>query len=116
MCGLRRAKAVNLTQEQRTELERTARSTSSPFRAIVLLAAGGASNAEISRRLGITDDTVRKWRNRFAASGVLESLDDRHRSGRPAHVRLEIRCQLIKLACQRCDDERAPFHNVWTRN
>ena len=83
---------------------------------IVLLAADGLGNEEIGRKLGITDDTARKWRDRYAAAGVITSLADRPRSGRPAQVPLEVRCQLIKLACLRCDEERAPFHDVWTHD
>jgi len=33
----------------------------------VLAAADGLTNAAIAGELGITDDTVRKWRNRFVA-------------------------------------------------
>ena len=116
-----RAKPVTLTRKQRAALERTVRTATAPFLAvlranIVLLAAEGIGNEEISRRLGVTDDTARKWRNRFAARGNRRSLDDLPRSGRPAEVPVEVRCQLIKLACQRADDERAPFRNVWTHN
>lgn len=92
-----------------------------PYRAwvrakIVLLAAEGVGNEEISRRLRVTDDTVRKWRGRFAESRTLECLDDLPRSGRPAEVPVEVRCHLIKIACERADDERAPFRDVWTYN
>jgi transposase len=81
---------------------------------IILAAAEGTPTLAIARQLGITDDMVRKWRNRFAAGGIVEALADRHRSGRPAQVPVEVRCQLIKLACDRCDAERAPFRDVWT--
>ena len=40
------------------------------------------SNTAIARRLGITVDTVRKWRARFAAERM-PGLEDRPRSGRP---------------------------------
>lgn len=84
----RTAKPVSLTKEQRAELERTTRSATAPYRAVVrakilLLAADGVGNEEISRRLRITDDMARKWRDRFVASRALDSLDDLPRSGRP---------------------------------
>lgn len=66
---------------------------------IVLLAAGGLSNAEIVRRVGCHEDTVRKWRRRFAEDPRTESLADRPRSGRPPRVDVATRCELIKLAC-----------------
>ena len=49
---------------------------------IVLGAADGQSNAAIARKLAITEDTVRRWRGRFAAERV-PGLDDRRRAGRP---------------------------------
>lgn len=49
---------------------------------IVLLAARFMSNNEIAKRLGISVDTARKWRGRYAAQGR-DGLVDRPRSGRP---------------------------------
>jgi transposase len=64
-----------MTDEQRDELERMARSFSSPYRAVVqakalLLAADGAANYEIARRLGVASNSVRTWRRRFQESGT----------------------------------------------
>ncbi len=50
---------------------------------ILVLAAEGHSNSEISRRVGVSLPTVRMWRNRYAAGGVAQ-LGDLPRSGRPA--------------------------------
>jgi transposase len=105
-------------RKARAVLEATVRSTRAPFRAVqrakIILAADGVPNLAIERKLGITDDTVRKWRDRFAQSGAVACLDDEPRSGRPALIPVDVRCHLIKLACQRCDEERAPFRDVWT--
>jgi len=49
---------------------------------IVLAAAEGATNAAIAQNLGVTDDTVRKWRRRFSQHG-LDRLRDRPRTRRP---------------------------------
>ncbi|MFJ2213776.1 helix-turn-helix domain-containing protein [Streptomyces sp. NPDC087864] len=49
---------------------------------VVLHAARRRSNARIARETGLHLDTVRTWRNRFAALG-LTGLADRKRSGRP---------------------------------
>lgn len=95
---------------------------------IVLLAAGGATNAAIARLLRLSEDTVRKWRDRFAANPVLESLDDLPRSGRPGTIPVWARCELMMLACSNreiacghvVEDGKtpmakyAPFHDVWT--
>ena len=52
---------------------------------ILVLAADGASNAEIGRRVGVSLPTVRSWRERYRVGG-LGNLGDLARSGRPATV------------------------------
>jgi transposase len=81
---------------------------------IVLLAGQGLANAEISRRVGCTEKTVRKWRRRFADHGSVKALRDRPRSGRPARVTVEQRAEVVRLACERPDGSRAAFRDVWT--
>ena len=66
---------VNLTVEQRSELEDWSRRVTMPYRQvvrsrIVLAAADGESNAGIARRLMVCVDTVRVWRKRFCANGI----------------------------------------------
>ena len=69
------ADPLPLSDEQRSELERIARSTSMPHRTVVraraLLAAGdGVANYEIARRVGVSANSIRKWRARFAEKGL----------------------------------------------
>ncbi len=74
-----------LSQQQRLELEllTTSGDGRSGWRAkIVLLCGDGLSNSEIARRMKTSQDTVRKWRGRFADGGI-EALRDLGRSGRP---------------------------------
>ncbi|MFJ4923199.1 ROK family protein [Streptomyces sp. NPDC088725] len=52
---------------------------------VVLLAADGLRDAEISRRLGVSRQTVGSWRQRWT-SGGLDGLGHRPRTGRPATV------------------------------
>ncbi len=66
---------------------------------IVLAAARGRDNARIARDLGISQDTVRKWRGRFAARG-LAGLADLPRSGRPRRISELTRATVVALACQ----------------
>ena len=78
---------IKLTSEERSELERLARGRKvwrglSDRVHIVLLAAEGLTNVQIGSVLGVTDQTARKWRNRFAEHR-LDGLDDEPRSGRP---------------------------------
>jgi transposase len=64
-----------LADEDRAALDVIARATSLPHRKVVqakaLLWAGeGVANEEIARRCGVDSDAVRRWRRRFAETGV----------------------------------------------
>ncbi|WP_433549081.1 helix-turn-helix domain-containing protein [Streptomyces sp. CA-294286] len=52
---------------------------------IVLACAEGRSNAQVGQDLGVSRETVRKWRARFAVDR-LEGLVDRPRSGPPRKI------------------------------
>ncbi|MFF2523073.1 ROK family protein [Streptomyces liangshanensis] len=52
---------------------------------VVLLAADGLRDAEISRRLGVSRQTVGTWRQRWTSAGI-DGLEQRPRTGRPATV------------------------------
>jgi len=63
-----------LSDQDRDQLERMARSTSLPHRAVrqakaLIWAADGVPNAEVARRSGVDPDAVRAWR-RFEEKGV----------------------------------------------
>ena len=78
---------ITLTGSQHRELTRMTRAGRTEQRLvtraeIVLAAAAGESNAQIARRLGICEDTVRKWRRRWCAAPGAASLADAKRSGR----------------------------------
>jgi DNA-binding CsgD family transcriptional regulator len=83
---------IVLTADERAELEGWARRRTSAAglavrSRIVLAAADGGSNTELSQRLGLAIGTVRRWRNRFAELG-LDGLVDEPRPGRPRVVTL----------------------------
>ena len=61
---------------------------------IVALAAEGLANAQIAERLGISRPTVILWRARYAQGG-LDSLMDRHRSGRPREIDDAMRLDIV---------------------
>ena len=69
------AAPLALTDEQRSALERMAGSTSLAARQVnqaraLLWAGEGVANEEIARRCGVDADAVRRWRRRFAETGV----------------------------------------------
>src|SRR5919206_1770802 len=71
------AAPLSLTDEQRLALERLARSTSARHRTVqqaraLLLAAEGVANSEIARRVGVSANSVRAWRARFAEKGLAD--------------------------------------------
>ena len=49
---------------------------------IVLAAADGGSNTDLSERLGLSISTVRRWRNRFAEQGMDGLVDSPDLAGR----------------------------------
>lgn len=104
-------------------MTKRARSQREPYRIVVrariiVFACDGLANAEIARRVGVTEAAVRKWRRRIAARPQVSTLEDARRSGRPARVPVPVRCELVKLACTRPHDEKKKvrsYAQVWTR-
>ena len=81
---MRRAPPIELSAEELSALQRTARSSRSSvreaFRArIVVLAADGVENRAIAEQLSASPNTVSKWRVRFAQQRMAGLVD---RSGR----------------------------------
>ena len=79
--------AIELSEDEETELKRWRRRRNTPtglhFRAgIVLDCARGYSGEEIAERHSTSQQTVTKWRRRFA-SDRLQGLSDAPRSGQP---------------------------------
>lgn len=86
----RKAQPINLTQDQRDELERLARrkreARGPAFRArVILMLAAGASGREIQQRLRTSNQTVCALRKRFLKGGV-EALFDERRPGAPRKI------------------------------
>jgi transposase len=84
------ASTIELTNDERAQLEAWARRRSSAQALaqrsrIVLAAAEGLKNTEIAERLGTGRPMVTKWRNRFAAHR-LDGLSDEPRPGRPRTI------------------------------
>lgn len=83
-------KPLSLSDDERATLERWARRPKSERRLaeranIILLSAEGMANVAIAQRLGITNETVCKWRRRFFNARI-DGLLDEPRPGAPRTV------------------------------
>ena len=101
---LLRAEPVMLSAGERTTLKKRVQGAKTAYRdrlraQIVLAAARGRGNARIAHDLGISQDTARKWRCRFAVRG-LGGLADLPRPGRPRRIGELDRAAVVALACQ----------------
>ena len=113
MAGPRSPYAITLVAADRQTLEAVARQSCAEHRQvlrarIVLAAAEAEPNAVIARRLGVTDDTVRKWRKRFCDHG-LAGLADAPRSGRPRVFPSTVVAEVKALACELPAQSAAPL-------
>jgi putative transposase len=138
-----RPEPIILTDRQREMLEQMTRRTNSTQglvrRArIVLAAAEGLNNEQISRNLGLNrETTVRLWRgawlsaaSRLAAEEVEEATDegeekefrlrieealaDAPRSGTPATFTAEQICRIVALACEDPEECGRPVTHYWS--
>ena len=99
---MRVAKTIVLTDEQKVELTRLARSKRTSVRLaqraqIVLLAAGGLQNKDIAEQLGIGRVQVARWRERYLESGLQGIARDLPRGAPPVKVNV---AKLVELTTQ----------------
>ena len=118
--------AVVLTEADRQALEKLAKRHSVGQQIalrgrIILAAADGYNNTQIAKRLGITLNTARLWRERWLRLGditlddlsVEDRLQDLPRPGAPPHLTADQRCQIEALACEKPEDGGRPITH-WT--
>jgi transposase len=96
---------LEVSDEDRVELERIVRAASSEMRMverarIVLCAAEGLTAAAIAERVGCGERTAKKWRGRYGRAGI-DGLRDAPRPGPPLTHGPETRALLIAKACTR---------------
>ena len=120
--------SIELAALERQELQRLVKRHLTPqqlvLRArIVLAAAEGANNRQIARQLGVSLDTVRRWRERWIVLGaasledlpVADRLADAPRPGKPRTITPEQECQIVALACESPQEgESARPISQWT--
>ena len=96
--------AISLSEASRAELESVSRRGTAPYQMvmrvrIVLLAADGTANSAIAGRLGLCQDTARKWRRRYCEQGI-DGLADAPRPGRPRVFPAAVVAGVKALACE----------------
>ena len=100
----RRAATIVLSDQERGDLEgllrrrRTAQGLALRAR-IVLLASQGLDNKTIAARTGAVENTVGKWRRRFAQARV-DGLFDEPRPGRPREIGDEEIAETVRLTLE----------------
>ena len=105
--------SILLADDERDALARTVRAATAAQRdvlraRIVLLAAEGLPNRVIAERLDTEENTVGKWRRRFAKLRV-KGLRDLPRSGRPPKFTPTQKARVLKSATERPRDHGVPF-------
>ena len=99
------AAPVVLSEEQRGDLEKLARSRKAPARVverarIVLLAAEGKQNQEIAEICAVARKTVGLWRRRFVEKGIAGILKDAPRAGRRRRIGEEVLREIVRKTTQ----------------
>jgi transposase len=101
-------KLLQVSSEQRAELERWAQSRTLPagdvFRARLILAlADGLSYRKIERKLGASAPTVSLWKKRFQQSG-LAGLEGQHKGSKPRAATPVVQARVIRRVQQKPTD------------
>ena len=132
----RRAIPLNVSEQQQDTLQRLVYRETSPQRLvrrgkIILIAATGASNTQITQDLHVDHETVRLWRERWrTAESRLQAIEatrkqkplsqaievlltDEQRPGAPSLFTFEQFMQVMALACQKPISVDVPV-STWT--
>ncbi len=131
------AKSIILSQRQQTLLKQIVRCTTNPYRLVrrarlVLAAADGVSNTDISQQLHLDRGQVRWWRQRWIDGSeqlaqaevkqvsdkklmalIEQLLSDRPRPGTPQFFSVEQVVQIVAQACESPENSERPVSH-WT--
>ena len=102
---MRVAAAVELSDEQRQQLEKQARARSVSVRLaqrskMILQAAAGLSDSRIGVELGVKRQTVARWRSRFNRLGLKGIEKDAPRPGRKPQISAKRVKQIVRMTTQ----------------
>ena len=102
---MRSAAAIELSEEQRQQLEKRARARSVSVRVaqrskMILLAAAGLSDLKIGAELGVKRQTVARWRSRFIQMGIAGIEKDAPRPGRKPQIAAKRVQEIVRLTTQ----------------
>lgn len=108
-----KAEPILLSDEMRKGLERVEKGHKTGQQIvkrakIIRMAAAGQDNPTVGRLVGVNRNTVSLWRKRWLLLepipldelSVVERLEDMLRSGAPARITADQRCQLEAVACE----------------
>ncbi len=114
---MRVAPAIDLSSEQKTELQKLVRRRTTPVRVaercrIVLLAAEGLQDKQIAERLSVAPRMASRWRSRFLAQGVDGLLKDAPRPGRTPSITAEKVAKIVAKTTQ----ATPPSATQWSRS
>lgn len=110
---MRIAAQIELSAKERKTLQHYVTSRKTPVRLversrIVLLADEGATNQVIAEKLGITENKVGRWRNRYAEGGLKAIEKDRPRGknhgGKKTVSQARLRNKVIRMTTQETPD------------
>jgi len=112
---MRIACKINLTDEQRKNIQKLARGRTVPVRLaqrakIVLLAADGKMNKDIAKELGVGRKVVSRWRARYAEQGIAGIEKDKPRGGRKPTERNK----MAKLIIEKTTREKPKNATHWS--
>lgn len=101
---MRRVQPIQLSGEQRAELEQLIHKGNAAARVqtrarILLLSQEGKSEAEITAALHTSPATLYSVRHRYRTEGLQRALYDKPHAGRPPRITGEVQAHLTMLAC-----------------
>lgn len=111
---MRIAASIELSAKERKTLQQYVNGRKTPVRLversrIVLLADEGATNQAIAEELGVTENKVGRWRNRYAEGGLKAIEKDRPRGknhgGKKTLSQTRLRNKVIRMTTQETPDD-----------